>query len=121
MNIFTQLYNKAQTNPQLVKEQIRQDLLRREAQIGKTLFGPIPKGHDREFFRIDAKTWIWQERWLQNGKKHFRETKYIVREHDILKSINGSPYQKVSLEEARNLKMAIENYAQAVRKQIYNS
>lgn len=120
MNIFTQLFSKAQSNPAELKQRIRQDLLRREARVGKLVFGPIPKGHTREFFRIDAKTWIWQESWMENGKRVSRETKYVVRARDVIKSINGSAYQKTTIAEAKNLEAAIKTYVARVKKDVYN-
>jgi hypothetical protein len=118
MSIFTALFAK-QSGSKDFEQRVRRDLLRREAAIGKTIFGPVPKGHNREFFRIDAKTWIWQETWLEKNKRVTRETKYVIRERDIIKSVNGGAYQKTSLEEAENLHTAIQTYATRVKKELY--
>lgn len=121
MNIFTQFFTKAQSDPEKVRQDIRRDLIRREAQIGKKLFGPIPKGRDREFFRIDKHTWIWQESWTENGQKQTRNTKYMVRDRDVVKAINGSAYEQASLEEVKNLQAAIHAYVERAQKEIYTS
>lgn len=121
MNIFTQLFNKTQDNTEVLEARIRQDLLRREAKVGKNVFGPVPKGRSRDFFRIDSSTWIWQERWKENGSTYIKNTKYLLRERDIVKSINNSAYQRVSLEEAKNLHDAIHVYAERVKKEIYSA
>ena len=120
MNIFTQFFQKARSNPEELEQNIRRDLIRREARIGREVFGPIPAGRSREFFRIDKKTWIWQESWRENGSQRTNNTKYMVRERDIVKSVNGAPYQKVGLEEAKNLEAAIHTYVARVKHHIYD-
>jgi hypothetical protein len=89
--------------------------LRREAKIGGQLFGPIPKGHQREFFCLDKHTWIWHEAWTdQSGEFHTVTTTYNVRQNAVIKSQNGSGYQSISDNEARNLYTASELYLQKV-------
>jgi hypothetical protein len=119
MNIFTQYFNKSSKKSESLESVIRRDLIRREAKIGKEIFGPIQKGHDREFFRLDKQTWIWQETWIDNGSKKSKITKYMIRERDIVKSIDGSAYQKVSLKEAKHLESAIKIYVSRVKKYVY--
>lgn len=90
---------------------IRRKLLRREAVIGGTLFGPVPKGHDRQFFCLDKHTWVWHEAWTDgNGNYHSINTRYDVRPDGVFKSQNGSGYQKLSKQEARNLYFASGAY-----------
>ena len=121
MNIFTQFFKKSQNDQISLEASIRNDLIRRESRIGRTIFGPISKGHNREFFRIDKQTWIWQETWKQDGSTHHKDTKYLIRDREILKSVNGNSYHRVSLEEAENLDAAINTYVSRVKSEIYRS
>ncbi len=99
---------------------IYRSLMRREAEIGGTLFGPVPKGGRREFFCLDETTWIWHEEWTGvGGQKNIRNTRYDFRPTGILKAQNGQGYQMVSLEEARHLETAIKTYIARVKKEIY--
>jgi len=101
------------------REAIYRSLIRREAEIGGSLFGPIPEGGRREFFCLDERTWVWHEEWLEDGQKKIRNTRYDMRPGGVLKAQNGQGYQMISLEEARNLQAAIRTYGQKVRQEIY--
>jgi hypothetical protein len=95
-------------------EVLRRQLLRREAQIGGTVFGPVPKGHNRQFFRLDSHTWVWYEAWTENGKQRSITTRYEMRPNGVLKVQDGKPYQRLTDDEARNLYNALEAYRQKV-------
>jgi hypothetical protein len=91
--------------------QIRQMLLRFEAKIGGQLFGPLPKGRERQFFCLDENTWVWYESWTdKKGKQHSVTTRYDVRPNGIIKLQNGKVYQRLSREEADNLVRTAELY-----------
>ncbi len=97
------------------------NLMRHEARIGGTLFGDVPQNRRREFFCLDEHTWVWHEEWLDtNGKQQIMMTRYDVRPDGILKSQNGSHYQRVSKQEAERLVSAADLYAQRVRQEVYN-
>ncbi|MCA9329808.1 hypothetical protein KDA11_04130 [Candidatus Saccharibacteria bacterium] len=103
------------------RAEMYRSLIRQEAKIGGTLFGPIPKDGRREFFCLDARTWIWHEEWAdKNGKRHSRTTRYDVRPNGILKAQDGSGYQYVSLEEAKHLRDAAHLYQKRIHKNIYS-
>jgi hypothetical protein len=103
-----------QTDEQRQAE-LERKLLRREAQIGGQLFGPVPKGHNRQFFCLDQYTWIWHEEWLdENRKRHVVTTRYDVRPNGVLKQQDGQTYQPISREEARNLYRAVQQYRERV-------
>lgn len=90
-------------------------LLREEAKIGGTLFGPIPEGNRREFFCLDERTWVWHEEWTDaNNIRHARTTRYDVRPNGILKAQDGQPYQPVTKEEALRLYQAADSYTETV-------
>ena len=97
------------------------NLMRHEARIGGTVFGPIPKGRRREFFCLDEHTWVWHEEWTDTtGKHNVMTTRYDVRPDSILKSQNGSHYQPVNIEEAERLAEAAKLYRQKVKQEIYS-
>ena len=99
---------------------IYRNFLRREAQIGGTLFGPVPYGGKREFFCLDATTWVWHEEWIdERGQRQIRTTRYDVRPTGILKAQNGQGYHLVSIEEAKNLVAAIDAYTERIGREIY--
>lgn len=98
------------------------NLIRKEAIIGGTLFGPIPKGHRREFFCLDEHTWVWHEEWVDKlGHKHVLTTRYDVRPDCVVKVQNGQGYQALSPTEARNFREAVQLYYQKVTSQLYNA
>ena len=112
---------KSKNDASIQKETaIHRNLLRREAQIGGTLFGPVPKGGKREFFCLDESTWVWHEEWIDmNGQRHTKNTRFDVRPTGILKAQNGHGYHMVGAEEATNLVQAIELYVTRVREEVY--
>jgi hypothetical protein len=95
--------------------ELYRNLMRREAKIGGTLFGPIPAGHRREFFCLDEHTWVWYEEWVdQAGKQHVINTRYDIRPSGIIKKQQGHANQYVEFDEARNLYRAVMLYVQRV-------
>lgn len=91
------------------------NLIRREAKIGGELFGPIPEGHQREFFCLDEHTWVWHEGWFDaQGKQQSVTTRYEVRPTGVLKIQNNRGYQSLSYEEAVNLYRAVDLYEKKV-------
>jgi hypothetical protein len=99
--------------------ELYRSLIRREAQIGGALFGPVPTGRRREFFCLDEHTWVWHEEWHENGQLKNSMTRYDVRPDGILKSQHGK-YQSVSEQEARHLRDAARLYQQKIRSELYN-
>lgn len=96
------------------------ELIRREAAIGGTLFGPVPVGHSRQFFCLDKHSWVWYEAWKDDqGKLQHMTTRYEVRPSGILKAQGEQPYHYVNLDEARNLVTAIKLYNQQVPREVY--
>jgi len=93
---------------------IERELLAAEAQIGGELFGPVPRGHFRQFFCLDEHTWVWHEEWIDNGKKQAVTTRYNVRPSGVLKIQDGKPYQQITVDEYRNLLKAAEIYEKRV-------
>jgi hypothetical protein len=85
-------------------------LIRGEAKIGGQLFGPVPKGHRREFFCLDEHTWIWHEEWSEQGHQQIVTTRYVIRPSGVIKTQDGQTYKMLSTTEARNLQKAAHLY-----------
>lgn len=114
MNIFTRFFSKYY-DKEVSVEDIDRDLIRRESEIGRNLFGPIPRGTKREFFCLDDTTWIWHEE--TNGV--VKVTRYMIKPTEIVKSVNGGQYERISAKEAENFHTATQMYAERVDKQLY--
>lgn len=99
----------------------RRDLIRMESRIGGQLFGPVPKGHRREFFCLDKDTWVWYEEWLdpKTRKMVNTTTRYEVHDNGVLKVQEGQPYTFVEGQELTNLVWAMHMYYEEVARQIY--
>lgn len=96
-------------------------LMRREAQIGGEIFGPLQPGGRREFFCLDKHTWVWHEEWNgKDGERQVRTTRYDVRPDQIVKSQNGT-YTKVGKQEALRLYEAAKLYNQRVQSELYSN
>lgn len=121
MNIFTQLFKRSKNSEQ-IRQEIVQDLTRRELAITRDLLGPQPKGGQRDFFCLDKNTWVWYEEWVDdNRQKQQVTTKYLVRPTEIVKSQNGGAYHRLSIEEAENFQRAVKAYAKKVSTDMYAS
>lgn len=91
------------------------NLIRKEAKLGGSLFGPTPAGHKREFFCLDKHTWVWHEEWVDKlGQNHVRNTRYNVRPTGVIKVQDGHGYQALSPKEALHLRDAIRLYASRI-------
>lgn len=102
------------------ESELLRKLIRREAQIGGELFGPLPAGHRREFFCLDKHTWVWHEEWIdEHGQRQIKTTRYDVHPNQIIKSQNGQ-YSHIKEPEARRLQEAVKLYKQRVKAEIYS-
>lgn len=119
--LLSQIFNTPKTDDTAQKRAaIHRSLLKKEAEIGGQLFGPIPKGGRREFFCLDEHTWIWHEEWVgQDGQRRIRTTRYVVREDSIIKKQDNGEFHLVSLAEAENLLKATSAYQDRVSKEVY--
>ena len=78
---------------------------------GGQVFGQIPAGNRREFFCLDANTWVWHEEWTdQSGQRQAVTTRYDVRPSGILKSQGVHSYQRLTPIEERNFRTAAKLY-----------
>lgn len=95
-------------------------LIELESEIGRTVFGPVPAGHRREFFCLDDHTWVWYEEWVdEHRKKQSMTTRYEVHESGILKAQDGKSYKFIEGEELQNLALATKLYYEQVMRGVY--
>lgn len=95
-------------------------LIKREAQVGATVFGAVPAGHYREFFNLDQTTWVWFEQWTDSQQKtHRLYTKYEFQPRGVLKTVNNIAKGYVEGAELDRLLGAIESYRIKVAKEVY--
>jgi hypothetical protein len=103
------------------RAELYRNLMRHEARIGGQLFGPVPKGHRREFFCLDEHSWVWHEEWIDSsGKRQSLTTRYDVRPDGIFKVFNGQ-YSPISSTEKYRLIDAVKIYQRKVNTELYAS
>jgi len=96
------------------------DLINAESELGRTLFGPIPIGHQREFFESKKNIWIWHESWVdQFGVLQQMTIRYEVRPTGVFKKPAGGSYQKIEGTELNNFCQAARGYLNLVKTKLY--
>ena len=111
VNLLPKLFPRSDEERQA---NFKRSLVQKEAEIGGKLFGPLPKGHKRQFFCLDENTWVWYEEWTDNGQRKAVTTRYDVRKTGVLKTQEGHPTQVLSDHETVNLVKAAEIYYRKV-------
>jgi hypothetical protein len=103
------------------KKLTERQLIQKESEIGRDLFGPIPAGHRREFFCLDKHTWVWHEEWkdTDTGKRMSMTTRYEVHQNGVLKVQDGTQYKFIDGEELQNLYLSTKLYYEQVMRDIY--
>lgn len=95
------------------------ELINAESALGRTLFGPIPVGHQREFFRDKKNVWIFHEGWTESGVDRTVTIRYEVREDGVYKKFSGTGYTKIEGEELENFRKALHSYLDVVKNTLY--
>lgn len=97
-----------------------EDLINAESELGRTLFGPIPAGHQREFFEHKKNVWIWHESWVNElGQEQGVTIRYEVRPDGVFKKPSGEKYQKIEGAELDNFRQAARGYLNLVKTKLY--
>lgn len=96
------------------------ELINAESSLGRTLFGPIPAGHRREFFNHKKNVWIWHESWYENGTNHITTIRYEVRPSGVFKRIGRGKYQQLKGHELDNFRRATHAYLRLIKQKLYN-
>lgn len=103
-----------------LKKFTERELLQLESEIGGKLFGPIPKGGRREFFNLDATTWIWyEEKPGEKGKPVQTTTRYEIHDDRVLKVQEGPRYTYIDGDELQNFLTATQMYYEQVMRGVY--
>ncbi|MBR2588897.1 hypothetical protein IKE84_00965 [Candidatus Saccharibacteria bacterium] len=109
------LFHMQNVRPRLTEA----DLINAESSLGAMLFGPIPKGHRREFFRFKHNVWIFHESWFENGEKRETTITYEVRENGVYKIPLGGEYVKIRGAELENFCRATAEYLKLIKTRLY--
>ena len=97
------------------------ELLDAESMIGRTIFGPIPVGHQREFFKNKNNIWIWYESWPNSlGEIEDMTISYEVRPAGVYKRSTNGGYEKITGAELKNFVNAVRTYYKLVKNQLYS-
>jgi hypothetical protein len=87
------------------------DLINAESALGRTLFGDVIPGHQREFFMHKKNVWIWHEDNMT--------IRYEVRQNGVFKKYDESGYHKVTGAELEHFRAAANAYLRLVKSRIY--
>lgn len=103
------------------KQQLTEaDFINAESKLGRTLFGPIPEDHQREFFNHKKNVWIWHESWTKDGKHHSMTIRYEVRPTGVFKRVGKGGYQQITGSELANFRKATHAYLKLIKQKLYN-
>jgi hypothetical protein len=89
------------------------DLINAESAIGRTIFGPVPDGCQREFFHHQKNVWIWHEAGVT--------VRYEVHPHGVFKKLLGQSYTKVEGAELKNFLVAARHYLRLIKIHLYDA
>ena len=107
-------------HPDTVRPKLTEsDLINAESALGGTIFGKIPAGHRREFFRFKDNIWIFHENWTEAGKTLESTITYEVKENGVFKSPLGKEYVKIGGAELDNFLAAARAYLKIIKKELY--
>lgn len=99
-----------------------EDLMNAESELGRTLFGPVPYGHQREFFKSREKNiWIWHESWVAgDGTPGEITIRYEVRPEGVFKRANNGSYTRINGVELDNFRQAARSYLNLIKTNLYS-
>lgn len=95
------------------------DLVNAESKLGRTIFGPIPNGHQREFFMAKSNVWIWHESYPSGSNLSEITIRYEVRPDGVYKKSTGRSYIKIEGAELDNFRQAAKTYLELVKSKLY--
>ncbi|MBQ6414020.1 hypothetical protein IJI28_00120 [Candidatus Saccharibacteria bacterium] len=98
-----------------------EDLVNAESALGRTIFGPIPAGHQREFFEYRKNVWIWHESFTDaSGSLQDITVRYEVRPEGVFKRPSDGSYRKIEGIELDNFRKAARIYLELVKTKLYS-
>lgn len=96
------------------------ELINAESALGRTVFGPVPAGHQREFFTAQRNVWIWHESWTNPlGQLEEMTIRYEVHPSGVYKRAGSGNYQKIAGAELDNFRRAASEYLRLVKEKLY--
>ena len=96
------------------------ELMNIESEWGGILFGPIPAGHQRNFFEYKKNVWIWYEGWLDRGGVAKGMTiRYEVRPAGVFKRVDNQKYEKITGQELDYFRMTLHQYLKLMKSKLY--
>ena len=98
-----------------------EDFINAESEFGRTIFGPIPAGHQREFFEHKKNIWVWHESWNEFGKRKETTIRYEVRPDGVYKKPLGGVYTKIKGVELANFRKAAKAYLALIKQNLYQN
>lgn len=98
-----------------------EDKINAESELGRTIFGPIPAGHQREFFEHKKNVWVWHESWRELGQPKEVTLRYEVRPNGVFKTMNNGHYAKLEGAELANFRTAARSYLQLIKTNLYTA
>lgn len=98
------------------------ELVGMESEIGRTLFGPIPVGHQREFFLHRKNVWVWHESFIDAaGVAQEMTVRYEVRPEGVYKKASsGGLWERLEGDELENFVRAAQAYYKLVKEKLYD-
>lgn len=118
--LLTNFWNSIPTSKPYSNKLTYDDLVNAESELGKTIFGPIPEGHNREFFKHKGNVWIWYEDFSDKfGKTNNMTIRYEVRPAGVYKKVGDGAYTKIEGEELENFRQAAKKYLELVKSKLY--
>ena len=97
------------------------DLINAESELGKTIFGPVPVGHQREFFEYRKNVWIWHERFVDpSGTMQEMTVRYEVRPDGVFKRPGNGKYHRIDGTELNNFRRAARIYLDLIKTNLYS-
>ncbi|MDO4871932.1 MAG: hypothetical protein Q4A27_00665 [bacterium] len=103
------------------KKMRENELFDLESELGSQVFGPAPNGIRREFFNLNATSWIWHEEYTDgNGQLRKFTTRYEIQPDKVVKIQPGPRYFEVKGKELENFYAAVNSYHKMVLTEIYH-
>ncbi|MBR0431737.1 hypothetical protein IJK16_01920 [Candidatus Saccharibacteria bacterium] len=111
---------KKKTGPVVQYQLPYAQLINAESFYGRTIFGPIPAGHQREFFEQTKNVWVWYESWTEQGVKKESTIRYEVRPDGVYKKPLGGKIRRIYGDELDNFRMAALTYLKLIKANLYH-
>ncbi|MDO4730000.1 MAG: hypothetical protein Q4A96_02270 [Candidatus Saccharibacteria bacterium] len=106
------LQNELSFNRQKMRKvEAERNLINAESALGRTLFGTVEEGKQREFFCLQKNVWVWYE----DGQV----IRYEVRQSGVFKKVDNGSYSKISGEELEHFRDATKAYLQLIKLNLY--